>query len=129
MKKGDQAADTSGHTLLTACLPGLTHGAFRLYVILDEVSARTESEWFQVTLHGLQTVHPGSTGKVAGVSTIARQLGELRAQSLLDARHLFDKSRPDVPVLVRVLRPCPGTWRATDGTIVRLDEIERIVGA
>ncbi|MFE0472526.1 hypothetical protein ACFW2V_13020 [Streptomyces sp. NPDC058947] len=114
--------------LMVACTPGLSHGAFRLYLILAIAAHKEGSRdrFFPITLNGIQRVHPGTSGKPVGVSTIFKQIAELRAMDLLDMRAALHRNEPDLPVLVKVLYPRAGAtwkgrkssllWEATDGS-------------
>jgi hypothetical protein len=93
--------------LAAALSPGLSHGAFRLYVILDGASreAGVEDEYFPVTLEGLMQLHPGIAGHNAGATTIIKQVATLRRIGLLDTRAAIHRTEPRKPVLVKVLDP------------------------
>lgn len=92
--------------VLTAALTGdISHGAFRLYVILEGVSRqlKAEDEYFPVTLEGLMQLHPGIAGRNAGATTIIKQVATLRRHGLLDTRAAIHRNEPRKPVLVKVL--------------------------
>jgi hypothetical protein len=92
--------------VLKAALAGdVSHGAFRLYVILEGVSRqlKAEEEYFPVTLEGLMQLHPGIGGKNAGATTIIKQVASLRRHGLLDTRAAIHRNEPRKPVLVKVL--------------------------
>lgn len=93
--------------LAAALMPGLPHGAFRLYAILDAASheANAENEYFPVTLEGLMALHPGIAGRGAGATTVIKQVAALRRHNLLETRAAIHRTEPRMPVLVRVLAP------------------------
>jgi hypothetical protein len=135
------AAEAETDELLTvACTPGLSHGSFRLYVILAAVARKRGSrgKFFPVTLNGLQRVHPGTAGKEAGVTTIFKQINELKMEGLLHMRATLYRSEPDLPVLVKVLYPKASnagagsktsqlTWEATDGSRLTASDVGRVI--
>ena len=90
-----------------ALSPGLPHGAFRLYAILDAASreAKAQDDYFPVTLKGLMALHPGIAGREAGATTVIKQVDALRKQGLLDIRAAIHRTEPRMPVLVKVLDP------------------------
>lgn len=94
-----------------ALSPGLPHGAFRLYVILDAASreAKARDNYFPVTLQGLLALHPGIAGREAGATTVIKQVETLRKQGLLDTRAAIHRTEPRMPVLVKVLEPKSAT--------------------
>lgn len=93
--------------LAAALSPDLSHGAFRLYVILEGAAreAGVEDEYFPVTLEGLIQLHPGIAGRSAGATTIIKQVATLRRIGLLDTRAAIHRTEPRKPVLVKVLDP------------------------
>lgn len=93
-----------------ALTPGIPHGAFRLYAILDAASreARAEDEYFPVTLEGLTRLHPGIAGRNAGATTIIKQVAALRRHGLLDTRAAIHRNEPKMPVLVKLFAPHRG---------------------
>lgn len=93
--------------MAAALSQGLSHGAFRLYVILDGASreAGVEDEYFPVTLEGLMRLHPGIAGRNAGATTIIKQVASLRRIGLLDTRAAIHRTEPRKPVLVKVMDP------------------------
>lgn len=98
--------------LIAAALSkGISHGDFRLYVILQGVAikARATNDYFPVTLEGLLALHPGITGsggwRAPGSTTIVKQIASLRKAGLLDTRAAIHRSSPRKPVLVKVLDP------------------------
>lgn len=97
----------TNRVLSAALMPGLSHGAFRLYVILDAASreVKAEDEYFPVTLEGLVVLHPGIAGRSAGATTVIKQVAALRKQGLLDTRAAIHRNEPRMPVLVKVLDP------------------------
>jgi hypothetical protein len=98
---------STDRALSAALMPGLPHGAFRLYVILAAASrdAGAENEYFPVTLEGLMLLHPGIAGRSAGATTVIKQVATLRKQGLLDTRAAIHRTEPKMPVLVKVLDP------------------------
>lgn len=98
---------TTDRALAAALMPGLSHGAFRLYVILDAASrkAKARDGYFPVTLEGLMLLHPGIAGRSAGATTVIKQVASLRRQGLLDTRAAIHRTEPKMPVLVKVLDP------------------------
>ncbi|MCP9209727.1 hypothetical protein [Streptomyces cucumeris] len=113
-----------------ACLPGLSHGAFRLYAILAGVARQKDAQdsYFPVTLTGLQKVHPGTSGKCVGYVTILNQISELRRRDLLEIRASLNRNKPGLPVLVRVLYRNPSTcWIATDGSSLTASDVESLI--
>lgn len=93
--------------LAVACMPGLSHGAFRLYVILAGAARQqgAEDDYFPVTLKGLLAVHPGIAGRSAGATTVLKQVAELRRHELVAMRPALHRNEPELPVLMRVLYP------------------------
>jgi hypothetical protein len=139
-RRRSRPQDEINELLTVACTPGLSHGSFRLYVILAAVANRRKSwdRFFPVTLNGLQKVHPGTTGKAAGITTIFKQITELKAQGLIDMRASLHRSEPDLPVLVKVLYPRPGgtwsgsrgsrlSWEATDGSWLTTSDVGEVI--
>lgn len=117
--------------LAVACMPGLPHGAFRLWVILAEVAKRkgAPDEYFAVTLSGLKKIHPGTAQREAGVITVFKQLAELRKRELITTRGALRRDEPSLPVLVKVLYPGPScTWTANDGSEMKAGAVEAAVG-
>lgn len=114
------ATEAAADELLTvACTPGLSHSVFRLYVVLAAVSRKrgAQGKFFPITLTGLQKIHPGTSGKVAGFTTMMKQVAELRSLGLLDMRATLHRNEPDLPVLMKVLPPAAGeTWCALEGS-------------
>ena len=98
---------TTDRVLAAALTPGLPHGAFRLYVILEAASREASSgdDYFPVTLEGLLMLHPGIAGRNAGATTIIKQVATLRRQGLLDTRAAIHRNEPRIPVLVKVMDP------------------------
>lgn len=98
---------------VAALSPGLSHGAFRLYVILDGASreAGVEDEYFPVTLEGLLKLHPGTAGHTPGATTVIKQIAALRWAGLLDTRAAIHRTEPRKPVLVKVLDPAAPTGK------------------
>lgn len=90
-----------------AARPELSHGAFRLYVLLKGVAVQTgeEHEYFPVTLAGLTALHPGIVGREVGATTVVKQVAALRHAGLLDIRAAIHRTEPRKPVLIRVLDP------------------------
>jgi hypothetical protein len=90
-----------------AHISGLSHGAFRLYVILTGVARRQSSGdgFFPVTLAGLLELHPGIGGRSAGATTILKQVAELKRNGLISMRAALHRNEPELPVLVKVLEP------------------------
>lgn len=90
---------------------GISHGDFRLYAILQGVAVRAKAkdDYFPVTLEGLLTLHPGTTGssgwRAAGPSTVIGQIASLRKAGLLETRAAIHRNNPRQPVLVKVLDP------------------------
>lgn len=119
--------------LAVACMPGLSHGSFRLYTILMEVERGQEvrGKFFPVTLLGLQKVHPGTSGKVAGFTTIIKQVSELRQLRLLETRAPMPRNEPELPILVRLIHVDPEMhrWVATDGSELQVRDVGRTVTA
>lgn len=115
--------------LTVACLPNLPHGAFRLYAILDGVARQRKARdaYFPVTLTGLQRIHPGTSGKLAAIVTIAKQLSELRQHTLIDIRASIDRENPSLPILVKVLYPQSLTWVANDGSELAVADVKRVI--
>lgn len=97
----------TNRVLSAALMTGLSHGAFRLYVIIDAASreAKAEDEYFPVTLEGLVALHPGIAGRSAGATTVIKQVAALRKQGLLETRAAIHRNEPRMPVLVKVLDP------------------------
>jgi hypothetical protein len=95
--------------LAVAITSEISHGAFRLYVILVGAAqdAGAGDEYFPVTLTGLIDLHPGIGGRKAGATTVIKQIAELRRGELIDTRAAIHRSEPRKPVLVRV-NPAPG---------------------
>lgn len=93
--------------LAAALSRGLSHGAFRLYVILEGAAreAGAENEYFPVTLEGLMQLHPGTGDHPPGSTTIIKQVSTLRRAGLLDTRAAIHRTEPRKPVLVKVLDP------------------------
>lgn len=91
--------------LMAALSAEISHGAFRLYVILEGVSRQlnAENEYFPVTLEGLMQLHPGIAGRNAGATTVIKQVATLRRHGLLDTRAAIHRNEPRKPVLVKVL--------------------------
>lgn len=100
-------AQRTGASLTAALTRGISHGAFRLYVILDGAArqAKMEDEYFPVTLDGLMKLHPGIAGRNAGATTIIKQIATLRNAGLLDVRAAIHRNEPCQPVLVKVIEP------------------------
>lgn len=98
---------TTERVLAAALSQGLSHGAFRLYVILAGAAQQAEAqdEYFPVTLEGLMQLHPGIAGRSAGATTIIKQVASLRRIGLLDTRAAIHRTEPRKPVLVKVLDP------------------------
>jgi len=126
--------------LTVACMPGLSHGSFRLYAILrgveeqlvratqDQVVKGSRGNYFPVTLSGLRRLHPGTAKKVAGYTTLIKQVAELRAFDLLETRAAMPRNEPDLPVLVKLLRPKkPHAWISADGNSVKVADVHRLV--
>lgn len=116
--------------LLVACTPGLSHSAFRLYVILFGVEGQrgARGTFFPITLKGLKRVHPGIGEREAGITTIIKQFSELRRHGLVELRAALHKNQPDLPVLVKVVRPENRAWRSTDGSVLQLKDVQLIAG-
>lgn len=128
-----EAVEAQGRELMSlACMPGLSHASFRLFVILLGVEAQkgAQGNYFPVTLLGLQRVHPGIAEKVAGFSTITKQVMELRSHGLLDIRASMPRNEPNLPILVRLRRRDPGLdgWTATDGTKITAGDVQDLIG-
>lgn len=104
---------TTERVLAAALTQGLSHGAFRLYVILDGASreAGVENEYFPVTLEGLMRLHPGTGGREVGATTVIKQVSALRKIGLLDIRAAIHRTEPRKPVLVKVVDPPKGPTR------------------
>jgi len=98
---------STDRALAAAVMPGLSHGAFRLYVILDAASreADAEGKFFPVTLEGLMRLHPGIAGRSAGATTVIKQVETLRRKGLLETRAAIHRNEPRIPVLVKVVDP------------------------
>lgn len=116
--------------LSVACAPGLSNSAFRLYVILLGVERQKEAHgiFFPITLTGLKKVHPGTAERGAGITTIIKQVAELRRRGLLELRAALHRNQPDLPVLVKVLRPASRAWKSTDGSVLQVKDVELVVG-
>lgn len=97
--------NTSDRVLAAAMTPDISHGAIRLYVILDGAARQAEAtdEYFPVTLEGLMGLHPGIAGRGAGATTVIKQVAELRRHSLIDTRAAIHRNEPRKPVLVKLL--------------------------
>lgn len=116
--------------LAVACMPGLSHGACRLYLILAGASlkAGAQDAFFPVTLAGLARIHPGTADKRAGLSTIIKQVAELRQRRLVEMRSALHRNQPTLPVFMKILYPGVFKWRAADGSDVALGDIPSVVG-
>lgn len=116
--------------LAVACMPGLSHGACRLYLILAGASRRAgeRGAFFPVTLAGLARIHPGTADKRAGLSTIIKQVAELRRKKLIEMRSALHRNQPTLPVFMKVLYPEALRWRAADGSDVAPGDIPSVVG-
>lgn len=124
--------------LIVACMPGLSHGAFRLYAILAGVARQQKSrdDYFPVTLTGLQKVHPGTAEKSAGGATIIKQVDELRRRKLLatgsvalETQTRLHRDKPGTPILVKLLYPDPALpWTANDGSQLQVGDMGSTVG-
>lgn len=98
--------------MVTAALSrDISHGDFRLYVILQGVaiSAGAKNEYFPVTLEGLQILHPG-TSNPDGVSSVApttviRQIASLRKAGMVATQGAIHRNDPRKPALIKVLDP------------------------
>jgi hypothetical protein len=114
--------------LITACLPGLPHAAYRLYALLAGVAHQRNARhaYFPVTLTGLQRIHPGTSGRAVASRTLVKQITELRKFNLIDVRAALDPNRPDLPVLVKVLGPDSDSWKAADGSALTLGELSAV---
>jgi hypothetical protein len=97
--------NSTDRVLAAALTPGISHGAFRLYVILEGAArqADAEGEYFPVTLEGLMKLHPGIAGRNAGATTIIKQIATLRSQGFLEMRAAIHRNEPREPVLVKIL--------------------------
>jgi hypothetical protein len=86
-------------------MPGLSHGAFRLYVILAGAAAQrsAEGDYFPVTLKGLLRLHPGIAGRCAGTTTVLKQMAELQRRGLILMDSALHRNEPELPVRVKVL--------------------------
>lgn len=102
---------TSERVLAAAMTPAISHGAIRLYVILDGASrqAGAVDDYFPVTLQGLMDLHPGTAGRTPGSTTVIKQVDELRKHGLLDRRAALHRNEPSKPVLIKVLTPSTST--------------------
>lgn len=98
---------TKDRVLAVACMPGLSHPAFRLYVILDGAARQQAAPggYFPVTLKGLLEIHPGVAGRRAGPATVIKHMAELRQLGLVQTRSTLHRTRPELPVLVKVVNP------------------------
>lgn len=111
---------TTDRVTTAACMPGLSHGAFRLYAILAGAARQKDSEdgYFTVTLKGLLDLHPGIAGRSVGVSTVLRQVTELQRAKLINTRSTLSRGEPELPVLVRVLEPIGSETQQRDVSAV-----------
>jgi hypothetical protein len=108
--KEKQMRTKQSHAILgAAMMPGISHGAFRLFVILDGAArqANAEGEYFAVTLEGLMRLHPGIAGRKVGATTIIKQVDTLKKVGLLDVRAAIHRNEPCKPVLMKVNEPEP----------------------
>lgn len=98
---------TTDPVLAAACMPGLSHGAFRLYAILAGAAPQRKAEdgYFPVTLKGLLKLHPGIGGREAGPTTVIKQAAELTRHDLIAMASSLHRNSPELPVLVKVLEP------------------------
>lgn len=117
--------------LAVACTPGISHAAFRLYAILLGVERRkgARGNYFPVTLLGLQKLHPGTSEKVAGFTTIIKQVAELRQHKLVVTRAAMPRNEPNLPILLKVQHVDPEQyrWRTTSGPWASLDEVPTMI--
>lgn len=102
--------------LAAAMTSDISHGAFRLYAILEGASrqANAADEYFPVTLEGLRDVHPGTAGRPVGATTVIKQVAELRKHQLIDTRAAIHRTEPRKPVLVRIRTVATPTGKVND---------------
>jgi hypothetical protein len=123
--------------LAVACMPGLSHGSFRLYAILAGVARQrgARDAYFPVTLTGLKKIHPGTAERVAGDMTIIKQVAELRQRNLLttgsvalERQASLHRNKPDTPILVKLHYPNSSqSWEATDGSRLNVSTVQQVV--
>lgn len=131
------ADDVAKQLLAVACMPGLSHGAFRLYALLAGVAQQKglHDTYFPITLTGLAKIHPGTAGKPAGFTTIVKQFTELRGRGLVESGNValslqtnLQQNHPNVPILVRILHPDPArSWKATDGSRLKVADLGEVI--
>lgn len=140
--RADIEASLLEQLLIVACTSDLSHGAFRLYALLAGVASKRgiRDDYLSVSLAGLQKIHPGTSGKIAGLTTLIKQATELKRFGLLEMREPLHRNAPSRPIQVKALppRPLPGqawhfteggqlAWCATDGSPLTVSDVERAI--
>jgi hypothetical protein len=116
---------TADRILTVAHMPGLSHGSFRLYVILSGIAQQKNAtdDYFAITLQEVVEAHPGISGRSAGATTVIKQVAELRRNSLVTLRAALHRNEPELPVLMKVLYPNGSDiWHHSAGASSELDE-------